>query len=147
MSGAAALSTCVCVGAPAAIPVAPLIQRPPISLRTPVCSTSNEDGVGIAWAVCERLAVATTAYTLCVTHFHELAELATLYPNVRNRCMAVSMRGGAGTDYDGDDGSGGSAGATAARAAVSDVSGEGAALGSLAYRFTVSDGSSPHTCV
>ncbi len=106
--------------------------------------------MGIAWAVCERLAVATTAHTLCVTHFHELAELATLYPNVRNRCMAVSMRGGgAGADYDGaEDGSGGSADApTAARAVVSDVSGEGAALGSLTYRFTVSDGSSPHTCV
>lgn len=36
------------------------------------CSTSNEDGVGIAWAVCEALA-ATEAHTLCVTHYHELA--------------------------------------------------------------------------
>jgi hypothetical protein len=39
--------------------------------------TSNEDGVGIAWAIAEQLA-RSHAHTLFVTHYHELAELGTL---------------------------------------------------------------------
>ena len=51
-------------------------------------ATSNADGVGIAWAVAESLAHAG-AYTLLATHYHELSELARLYPNIRNSSMAV----------------------------------------------------------
>lgn len=51
-------------------------------------ATSNSDGVGIAWAVAESLAH-VGAYSILATHYHELAELARVYPNVRNCSMAV----------------------------------------------------------
>ena len=49
--------------------------------------------MGIAWAVCEQL-LSTRAHTLFVTHFHELVELAALYPNVRNSSMTVQTTRG-----------------------------------------------------
>lgn len=50
--------------------------------------TSNEDGVGIAWAVTEAL-LASNAHALVVTHYHELAELASLYAGANVACMQV----------------------------------------------------------
>ena len=53
-------------------------------------ATSNSDGVGIAWAFAESLAH-VGAYAILATHYHELAELSRLYPNVRNCSMAVEV--------------------------------------------------------
>lgn len=50
--------------------------------------TSNEDGVGIAWAVTEAL-LASNAHALVVTHYHELAEMASLYAGANVACMQV----------------------------------------------------------
>lgn len=46
------------------------------------CATSTADGVGIAWAVCEKL-IAKGTYALVSTHFGELPELAEIYPNCK----------------------------------------------------------------
>lgn len=45
--------------------------------------TSNREGMAVAWAVAERL-LASSAYTLFVTHYAQLPDLADLYPNVKN---------------------------------------------------------------
>jgi DNA mismatch repair protein MSH4 len=45
--------------------------------------TSNQDGLAIAWAVAEKLAQ-SPALTLFVTHYPQLAQLATMYSNVHN---------------------------------------------------------------
>lgn len=45
--------------------------------------TSNADGVAIAVAVAEFL-LSTAAYTLFVTHYHQVTSLAAMYPNVKN---------------------------------------------------------------
>lgn len=45
--------------------------------------TSNQEGFAIAWAVAEKL-LATCAYTLFVTHYRQIPELADQYPNAKN---------------------------------------------------------------
>ncbi|XP_036397399.1 mutS protein homolog 4 [Megalops cyprinoides] len=50
--------------------------------------TSAEEGIGICHAVCEFL-LKFRAFTLFATHFLELCQLETLYPNVENLHMEV----------------------------------------------------------
>ncbi|XP_061107602.1 mutS protein homolog 4 [Conger conger] len=50
--------------------------------------TSAEEGVGICHSVCEFL-LNFRAFTLFATHFLELCQLETLYPNVENQHMEV----------------------------------------------------------
>jgi len=51
--------------------------------------TSTFDGVSIAWAVVEHIHEKLGARTIFATHYHELTELATLYPRIRNLNVAV----------------------------------------------------------
>ncbi|HHS50852.1 MAG TPA: DNA mismatch repair protein MutS [candidate division Zixibacteria bacterium] len=53
--------------------------------------TSTYDGLSIAWAVSEFLhnAAGHRAMTIFATHYHELTELANIYPRVRNFQVAV----------------------------------------------------------
>lgn len=46
-------------------------------------ATSNEDGVAIAWAVCEYL-MKKRAMTFFVTHYPQISQLAEIYPMVQN---------------------------------------------------------------
>ncbi|XP_076648017.1 mutS protein homolog 4 [Halictus rubicundus] len=48
--------------------------------------TAIEEGVSIAWAICERL-LNTTAFVFVATHFAYLTKLAGLYCNVTNHCF------------------------------------------------------------
>ncbi|XP_062863717.1 mutS protein homolog 4 [Trichomycterus rosablanca] len=50
--------------------------------------TSAEEGIGICHSVCEFL-INLKAFTLFATHFLELCNLETLYPNVENHHMKV----------------------------------------------------------
>lgn len=50
--------------------------------------TSAEEGIGICHAVCEFL-LGLKAFTLFATHFLELCQLESLYPNVENQHMEV----------------------------------------------------------
>uniref|UniRef100_A0A8C1FWP5 MutS homolog 4 n=1 Tax=Cyprinus carpio TaxID=7962 RepID=A0A8C1FWP5_CYPCA len=50
--------------------------------------TSPEEGIGICHSVCEFL-INLKAFTLFATHFLELCQLQTLYPNVENQHMQV----------------------------------------------------------
>ncbi|GBM16038.1 MutS 4 [Araneus ventricosus] len=45
--------------------------------------TSVEEGCAIAYAICEEL-LKTKAFILCSTHFTQLTQLASAYPNVEN---------------------------------------------------------------
>ncbi len=53
--------------------------------------TSTFDGLSIAWAVTEHLATSlpVAARTIFATHYHELTELASRYPQVRNYNVLV----------------------------------------------------------
>ncbi|MBT3881310.1 MAG: DNA mismatch repair protein MutS [Candidatus Scalindua sp.] len=51
--------------------------------------TSTFDGVSIAWALTEYIYERLKARTLFATHYHELAELALLFPGIRNYNIAV----------------------------------------------------------
>ena len=53
--------------------------------------TSTFDGLSIAWAIIEYLhqVKRSTARTLFATHFHELTELETILPRVKNYNVAV----------------------------------------------------------
>ena len=51
--------------------------------------TSTFDGVSIAWAVSEYIYRNIRALTLFATHYHELTELALLFPGIRNYNVAV----------------------------------------------------------
>ena len=53
--------------------------------------TSTFDGLSIAWAVAEYLhnTPSLRAKTLFATHYHELTELALLYPRIKNYNVAV----------------------------------------------------------
>ena len=51
--------------------------------------TSTFDGVSIAWAVAEFIHEHLHSRTLFATHYHELTELAQLYPDIRNYNVAV----------------------------------------------------------
>jgi len=51
--------------------------------------TSTYDGLALAWAVTEHLAVSVGCRTLFATHYHELTELASLLKPVKNLNVAV----------------------------------------------------------
>ncbi|KAJ3021758.1 MutS protein msh4 [Thoreauomyces humboldtii] len=50
--------------------------------------TSTNDGLGITFAVCEELAK-SKAFTFLATHYHELATVMEVYPNVVNLHLEV----------------------------------------------------------
>jgi len=56
-------------------------------------ATSNEDGVAIAWATSEFL-LKKRAMTFFVTHYPQLACLASIYPSVQNLHMEASVSKG-----------------------------------------------------
>lgn len=51
--------------------------------------TATFDGLSIAWAVAEYIAMEIRARTIFATHYHELNELATILPNVANYQVTV----------------------------------------------------------
>ncbi|HHT9106601.1 MAG TPA: DNA mismatch repair protein MutS [Candidatus Wujingus californicus] len=55
--------------------------------------TSTFDGVSIAWAITEYIYQHIRARTLFATHYHELTELALLFPGIRNFNIAVKEWG------------------------------------------------------
>ncbi|MBE7088225.1 MAG: DNA mismatch repair protein MutS [Clostridiales bacterium] len=73
--------------------------------------TSTYDGLSIAWAVIEHLTREVKAKTLFATHYHELTELESKLPGVKNYKIAVKeinggivflrkiMRGGANRSF------------------------------------------------
>jgi DNA mismatch repair protein MutS len=54
--------------------------------------TGTEDGLSIAWAVCEELLSDIKCRTLFATHYHELAKIE--HPRMANRSMDVAERDG-----------------------------------------------------
>jgi len=46
--------------------------------------TSTLDGLSIAWAIVEHVALKIKAKTLFATHYHELSELETIIPDLKN---------------------------------------------------------------
>jgi DNA mismatch repair protein MutS len=54
--------------------------------------TGTEDGLSIAWAVCEELLENIKCRTLFATHYHELSRIE--HPGMANRSMDVSERNG-----------------------------------------------------
>jgi len=54
--------------------------------------TGTEDGLSIAWAVCEELLSNIKCRTLFATHYHELAKIE--HPRMANRSMDVAERDG-----------------------------------------------------
>ncbi len=55
--------------------------------------TSTFDGISIAWALTEYLHEQIGARTLFATHYHELNELAALYPRIKNYKVDVKEYG------------------------------------------------------
>jgi DNA mismatch repair protein MutS len=55
--------------------------------------TSTFDGVSIAWAITEYIYQHIRARTLFATHYHELTELALLFPGIKNFNIAVKEWG------------------------------------------------------
>ena len=51
--------------------------------------TSTCDGLALAWAICEHIALKLKARTLFATHYHELTELETLLDGTKNLNVAV----------------------------------------------------------
>lgn len=51
--------------------------------------TATFDGLSIAWAVAEYLALELQSRTIFATHYHELNELASLLPNIANYQVVV----------------------------------------------------------
>ena len=56
--------------------------------------TSTYDGLALAWAIVEHLHEQTGCRTLFATHYHELTQLATSLPRLRNYNAAVEDRDG-----------------------------------------------------
>ena len=52
--------------------------------RTHVRRTSHQDGVGLAWSICEHF-IQLGAFSLCVTHFPELSVRA-IRPQCASHC-------------------------------------------------------------
>ena len=52
--------------------------------------TSTYDGVAIAWSIVEYLAKGAQPRTIFATHYHELANLATLHPVISNHQVLVA---------------------------------------------------------
>ncbi|MCX6151931.1 MAG: DNA mismatch repair protein MutS [Ignavibacteriales bacterium] len=57
--------------------------------------TSTFDGISIAWAITEYLHenIAVAAKTLFATHYHELNEMATIFPRIKNFKVEVKEYG------------------------------------------------------
>jgi DNA mismatch repair protein MutS len=55
--------------------------------------TSTFDGISIAWALTEYIHDRIGAKTLFATHYHELNELASLFPRIRNLKVEVREHG------------------------------------------------------
>jgi DNA mismatch repair protein MSH4 len=52
--------------------------------------TSVSDGLGITFAICEKLRE-TKAHVFIVTHYHDLAKLLAIYPNVSELKLDVEV--------------------------------------------------------
>ena len=55
--------------------------------------TSTYDGLSIAWAVAEYMANSIGAKTLFATHYHELIQLESDFPSIKNYSVAVKKHG------------------------------------------------------
>jgi len=55
--------------------------------------TSTFDGISLAWAIMEYIQKKIGARTLFATHYHEIAELAEVFPNAQNYNVAIQERG------------------------------------------------------
>jgi DNA mismatch repair protein MutS len=51
--------------------------------------TSTFDGLALAWAIAEHVHESVGCRALFATHYHQLTDLATRYPGVENRNVAV----------------------------------------------------------
>jgi DNA mismatch repair protein MutS len=51
--------------------------------------TSTCDGLALAWAICEHIALHLRCRTLFATHYHELTELESVLDGTRNLNVAV----------------------------------------------------------
>jgi DNA mismatch repair protein MutS len=51
--------------------------------------TSTFDGLSLAWAIIEQIQKHKQALTLFATHYHELTELESIYPDIKNYNVAV----------------------------------------------------------
>ena len=56
--------------------------------------TSTLDGLSIAWAIVEHIALNLKAKTLFATHYHELSELESSLPNIKNYHILIKDTGG-----------------------------------------------------
>ena len=65
--------------------------------------TSPTDGLSIAWAVVESL-MKQNAFVLFVTHFDQLNQMQTIYPQVRNSHLSTTPVLNSGGDGDADSG-------------------------------------------
>ena len=55
--------------------------------------TSTYDGLALAWALCEELHDRISCRTLFATHYHQMTEMATTRPGIKNQHVAVSEWG------------------------------------------------------
>ncbi|GAB1365524.1 DNA mismatch repair protein MutS [Candidatus Cloacimonadaceae bacterium] len=53
--------------------------------------TSTFDGLSLAWAIIEHIYKNKKALTLFATHYHELTELESIYPEIKNYNVAVKQ--------------------------------------------------------
>ena len=55
--------------------------------------TSTYDGLSMAWSVSEYLVRVLKTKTLFATHYHELTQLAQIFPSIKNLSLAVREKG------------------------------------------------------
>ena len=55
--------------------------------------TSTFDGISLAWAIIEYLQTHTKSRTLFATHYHEMTDMAEVYPNICNYNVAIKEWG------------------------------------------------------